>query len=181
MQQIPGQIFSPCFMTEEAFEKGYQNSEFWTEKEFYAEYRKHMVAMSHVAECAKIYILKNYLKVTNWSDLEVVIIHGPTGESTDYYNHEKHAARTERRKKRQEKTDAKADKLPSSLQKIFAEMEEKDRARHNPIQTITDVVLDPTDGDFSLTVNGKQHWWIQDEAVIIIANYIEEELKNNPS
>jgi D-tyrosyl-tRNA(Tyr) deacylase len=39
------------------------------------------------------------------------------------------------------------------------------------------VVLDPTDGDFSVTINGNEHWWIQDEAVIIIADYIEKQLK----
>ena len=168
-------------MTEEEFEKGYRNSIFWTDKDFFNEYRKHMAAMSHVAECAKIFILKNWEKVTDWSDLEVIITHGPTGESTDYYNHEKHAKRTERRKERQKKTDKSARELPESLRKIYLEMEEKDRARHNPIQSITNVVLDPTDGDFSLTVNGKEHWWIQDEAVIIIANYIENRLKNNPA
>jgi hypothetical protein len=35
----------------------------------------------------------------------------------------------------------------------------------------------PTDGDFSVTINGNEHWWIQDEAVIIIADYIEKQLK----
>jgi hypothetical protein len=181
MQQIPGKIFTPCFMNEEDFENGYRNSIFWTEKDFFNEYRKHIAAMSHVAECAKIFILKNWEKVTDWSDLEVIIIHGPTGESTDYYNHTKHIARTERRKKRQEENNKSARKLPESLRKIHLEMEENDRARHNPIQSITNVVLDPSDGDFSLTVNGKEHWWIQDEAVIIIANHIENQLKNNPS
>lgn len=181
MQQIPGVIFSPCFMTEEEFEAGYRQSIFWTDKDFYEEYRKHIAAMRHVAECAKIFILKNYEKVTDWSDLEVIITHGPTGESTDYYNHEKHVDRTKRRKERQAKTDKSASKLPDSLKKIYDEMEEKDRARHNPVKSVTNAVLDPTDGDFSLSVNGQEHWWIQDEAVIIIANYIEERLKNNPA
>jgi hypothetical protein len=41
------------------------------------------------------------------------------------------------------------------------------------------VILDPTDGDFSVTINGdKNHWWIHDEEVIVIANYIEETIKN---
>ena len=43
------------------------------------------------------------------------------------------------------------------------------------------MVLDPTDGDFSITINGKEHWWIQDEAVIIIADYIEKKLKKENS
>jgi hypothetical protein len=45
---------------------------------------------------------------------------------------------------------------------------------HNPIVELNDVVLDPTDGDFSVTINGKEHWWIEDSAIIKIADYIEK-------
>jgi hypothetical protein len=47
------------------------------------------------------------------------------------------------------------------------------------IVSLTGVVLDPTDGDFSLTVNGKNHLWIDDESVIVIADYIEKSLKED--
>ena len=58
--------------------------------------------------------------------------------------------------------------------------DEMDKERHNPIREFNSVVLDPTDGDFSITVNGnEEHWWIQDKAIIIIADFIEQKLKKN--
>ena len=162
-QQIYGQVMTPCFMTEEEFEKGYRSSEFWTESGFYDAYRKHIVAMEHVSCCAKIFILKNYEKVNDWSGLNVIVIHGPSGEATEYYNH------------------IHDDNLDIdhalSMKKLFKEMDKKSKAKHNPVVSLTCVILDPTDDDFSLTINGKEHWWIQDEAVIIIADYIEKQLK----
>jgi hypothetical protein len=147
------------------------------------EYRKHMAGMSHVAECAKIYIYKNWEKVQDWSALEVIVIHGPTGEATEYYNHEHYLSLQEDRKKKREERAKKRglDKVSknSIISDIFEEMERGRKEKHNPVKSIDRVVLDPSDGDFSLTINGKEHWWIQDEAVIIIANYIENQLKSN--
>jgi hypothetical protein len=58
-------------------------------------------------------------------------------------------------------------------------MDQREKEKHNPILEFNEVVLDPTDGDFSITVNGDQaHWWIQDEAVILIADYIEKQLNS---
>ncbi len=51
------------------------------------------------------------------------------------------------------------------------------KRNQKPVLSINNVVLDPTDGDFSITLNRKEHWWIQDGAVIIIADYIEKRLK----
>lgn len=65
---------------------------------------------------------------------------------------------------------------------FLARMEEKDHEKHNPIVSVNEVVLDPTDGDFSITINGtNEHWWIGDEEVIIIADYIEQQLKEKNS
>lgn len=161
--------FSPCFLTEEDFENGYKNSIFYVEKDYMAEYNKHITAMHHVANMAKTYILKNWEKVTDWSGLEVKIIHGPTGKVTEYYNYEPYIQGTK-----------KSSKVWDS---IMMNIDEDNKKRHNPITEFNEVVLDPTDGDFSITVNGgKEHWWIQDEAVITIADYIERKLnpeKNN--
>jgi phosphopantothenoylcysteine synthetase/decarboxylase len=162
-EQIPGIIFHPCFTSEEAFEEGMKTTEFWTESEFMSIYRKHLAALDIVASCAKVYILKNWEKVTDWTGLDVTITHGPSGEKTEYYNY------IENRYTKRGK---------SSLDKIWKEIEEEARKKHNPIQRIENVVLDPTDGDFSLTVNEKEHWWIGNEEIIIIANYIEEKLKS---
>jgi hypothetical protein len=41
---------------------------------------------------------------------------------------------------------------------------------------INEFVLDPTDGDFSVTINDQELWMINEEAIIEIANWIEEQL-----
>jgi len=180
MGQIPGQLFSPCFMTADEYEEGYKRSEFYVESGYMDAYRKHMVAMSHVAEIAKVYILKNWQGVTDWGDLEVKITHGPTGEVTHYYNHERVMQRRVERYE-QSKSYAKERGIKQShvAEKLFDRMVERKKSLHNPIVTVDKVVLDPTDGDLSITVNGgKEHWWIGDEEVIIIADYIEEKIKS---
>ena len=171
--QVPDMIFRPCFMTEEDFEDGMKTTEFWTEKEFFDTYRKHMVGMGLVADCAKIYILKNYQEVKSWEDLDVKITHGPTGKVTDYYNHKKRVERIEERRSSKGARVHKSGILDDMIKRI----DKRNKKRHNPISSLTDVVLDPTDGDFSLTVNGNQHWWISDEEIIVIADYIEKQLK----
>ena len=63
---------------------------------------------------------------------------------------------------------------------MFARVDKRNKLRHNPVHTVDNIVLDPSDGDFSVTINGGQeHLWIQDEAVIVIANYIETQLKES--
>lgn len=182
-QQIHGELFSPCFMTEKEYEDAYKNSIFYVEKDFMSEYRKHLAALPHVASVAKSYILNNWKKITNWDNLDVIIIHGPTGEWTEYYNNEKDLPLLEEEEPSEAKKKflALVSKEKPERNSIFERFQKKwdkeNKLRHNPIKTIDDVVLDPTDGDFSITVNGKEHWWIQDEAVIIIADYIENQLK----
>ena len=60
--------------------------------------------------------------------------------------------------------------------KIFQDYFESRKAGHNPIIEVSDVVLDPTDGDFSITINGAEYWWIDQESIIIIASYIEKQI-----
>jgi hypothetical protein len=64
---------------------------------------------------------------------------------------------------------------------MMERIKEHNRERHNPIVSFDEVVLDPTDGDFSVTINGKGHWWISDDSVIAIADYIEKQLKAKES
>jgi len=159
---IHGSIMRPCFMTEEEFEEGYKKSIFYVDKEFKSEYEKHISAMDHIADIAKIYIYKNWKLVKDWTDLEVVVIHGPTGESTYYYSYK------EKIRKRN---------YTGLASDIFMKFDRERKRKQNPVVAMNSVVLDPTDGDFSVTINGKEHWWIQNEAVIVIADYIEKQLK----
>lgn len=68
---------------------------------------------------------------------------------------------------------------PDLLDNVFSSLDESNKQKHNPIEVVSQVVLDPSDGDFSITINGRDHLWIDDEAVIIIADYIEKKLKEN--
>lgn len=163
--QISGEIFTPCFMSEEEYKEGYRNSAFWVEGDYLDEYRSHIIAMSHIASMAKIFILENWKKITDWSGLHVKITHGPTGEVTEYYNYVPHISGQEGSTK--------------SWDRILEEMNKDNEKKHNPITEVNSIVLDPTDGDFSITVNGgKEHWWINDEEIIIIADYIEHKIKS---
>jgi hypothetical protein len=162
MSQIHGMMMYPCSLNEEDHEKTWKQSDFYTEKDFMEEYRKHMVAMQHVAECAKIYILKNWESVKDWKDLNV-IIRDNSGKDTEYFNHKK------------EERTRKGSKV---WEEMLKRIEERDKEKHNPITSLTRVVLDTTDGDFSLTINGKDHLWINDESVIVIADFIEKTLSN---
>ena len=56
-------------------------------------------------------------------------------------------------------------------------IEEENKARHNPIVTFDKAVLDTSDGDFSVVINGQDFYWINDYPIIKIADYIENELK----
>ena len=163
---IHGSIMSPCFMTEEEFEEGYKESIFYVDKGFKDEYEKHIAAMGHIANIAKSYIHKNWKLVKDWSDLEVVVAHGPTGESTYYYAYKERIIRKD--------YIGYGGGIASDL---FLKFDRAKKRNQNPVKTMDSVVLDPTDGDFSVTINGNEHWWIQDEAVIIIADYIEKQLK----
>jgi hypothetical protein len=161
MENISGELFTHCFMTAEDFENGYKNSMFYVDKNFLEEYRKHMVAMDHVANFAKSYILNNWQKIEDWSDLDVKIRAGNTGKETHYYKYVERGSFNTRSEK---------------VSKMFEEMRKEEEANQNPIRVFNEVVLDPMDGDFSVTINDTGHWWIDDDAIITIADYIEKQL-----
>ena len=74
-------------MTEAEFEEGYKSSQFYVESDYLNEYRKHMVAMDHIANMAKSFIFNNWKRVEDWSDLDVIIRNGNNGVETHYYKH----------------------------------------------------------------------------------------------
>jgi hypothetical protein len=160
--QIHGIIMRPSATSEAEYDKIYQRTEFYTTSGFYEQYQKHLAALSITAECAKIYLAANWGLVKDWSGLEVKITDN-TNETTEYFVY-----KPENTKNWNTKIDA--------IKRMVEDMDRLDRARHNPVKTVTGVVLDPTDGDFSLTINGRDHLWIDDESVIIIAEYVENQL-----
>lgn len=163
--QILGEVMTPCFTSEADFEEGYNQSKFYVAKGYMEEYRNHLIAMQHVANIAKSYIYNNWKKVEDWSGLNVILTHGLTGNSAEYYNYEE--------------SDSKWFTTSGKVLSFFEDIDAENRRRHNPIISVDDVVLDPSDGDFSITVNGDQeYWWLDDESVIIIADFIEQKLNS---
>ncbi len=170
--------FVPCFTSEEDFENAYKSTEFWTDKDFYETYSKYTSALVIVANSAKIFILKNYNKITDWSGLELKITHGLTRKSTEFFNYDNHwPIKPKENQSEALKKLNKISKVPSVISKFEERWEKQDKERHNPVVSLTNVVLDPTDSDFSVTINGIDFYWIQDEECIEIANYIEQQLK----
>ena len=68
-------------------------------------------------------------------------------------------------------------KISDSYQKLLDEIEETNKKKHNPIVTFDQAVLDTSDGDFSVKINGQDFYWITDRPIIEIADYIEQQLK----
>ena len=158
---ISGIILRPCFTNLKDNEDAMSSTEYSINSDFLKEYTKHISAMQIVSECAKIYIQKNWKKVKDWSKLSVIVEDNES--STEYYNY----VATSRKGGESE-----------IINKMFYKMENFYVNRHNPVKKVSKVVLDPSDGDFSLTINGKTHLWISDDSVIVIAAYIEKQIKN---
>lgn len=152
-----GLIMRPCSLTEEANEKVMRSTKYFTESDFRKKYSEYAVAMDLTAEAAKIYILKNYQKINDWSDLDVTIrdnkseIHYYKFKGAEGWNEE-----------------------IDFVKKMLKERKKKQK----PITSLKDVVLDTTDGDFSLTINDKDHLWIDNESIIEIAHFIESVLNS---
>ena len=161
-EEIHGMLMYPCSVNMEDHEAQWKSSEFYTDSNFMKAYRMHKIAMQHTAECAKIYAVNNWksVKPEDWSELNVMIVDnsGPD-KSTKYYNH----------KPRPEK-----EQPSKAFERLLKSAEERRAKEHNPIVSVTDVVLDTSDGDFSITINGKDHLWIHNTSIIIIADFIEK-------
>jgi len=131
---------------------------------------------SYLISSAKYFITQNYLKITDWSNLDLDI-YDSTTELTKYFNNEKKlktVEQSENMKRFLALVDKSEPKKDSYFYKFREDIKEKNRLAHNPIITLTDVCLDTFDEDFSLTINGRKHLWIDSKSVLDIANYIEE-------
>ena len=176
-----GMMLRPASTTDADNEAVMHSSDYSVSSNFSKEYCNHIAAMQIVAECAKIYVLNNWEKVKDWTDIEVVMEDANTLSShlnkanggnplEDYVEYFKYTGKRLKRKINQNKNGH------NFMDDFMNEMDEKDKARHNPATSVSGVVLDTSDGDFSLTINGRQHMWISDSTVIIIADYIENQL-----
>jgi len=167
--RLHGFMFRLSSMSLDDFEGRVSSSDYHVTKDFRQHYQHHMRVMSTIALSAKVYLVKNWELVKDWSELNVVI-EDNSGYATEYYNHEPRERKRKEEKERQQKERSIMDDMFDSLDAHLA-------TRHNPVVSVSDVVLDTSDEDFSLTINGHDHLWIANEGVVIIAGYVEEQLK----
>ena len=60
------------------------------------------------------------------------------------------------------------------IQDMWDEFDAENAKKHNPIVSFDNAILDHTDGDFSVKINGNDHFWISNDNIILIADYIEK-------
>lgn len=160
--QLYGLMWYPCSINQEEHEETIYSSKYATKSNFKEEYENYMAAMRIVAEAAKIYVLNNWEKVTDWTNMEISIVDN-SGKETYYYNYIEEV---------EEESINDSDGFGKIRKRFRTDMKES----HNPVKEVKDVELDTSDGDFSLTINGKEHYWIDSESVVILADYIEKQL-----
>ncbi len=155
--QLYGLMMYPVSLTQEDHEETIHSADAAVRVDFKDNYQHHMASMQIIAESAKIYALQNWEKIKDWSEMEISIVDN-TGEETFYYNY----------------VDKKGFRfVDKDLRRDFEKMK---KSWHNPVKTVSNVVLDTSDGDFSLDINGTRHMWIDNQSVIIFADFIEEVL-----
>ncbi len=174
-----GMVFRPCSLTEEANEKLVMSSVYSVGSDFRKEYNNHIGAMQVVAECAKVFIIKNWQSVKDWSDLNVTIKTGKN-KYDEYFNYKEPQPKV--KKPEVPRTDGKR-RVPAAtynspiLARFLKELDDEEKARHNPVTSFKNVDIDPSDGDFYVTINDNHYYLWDDEAIVVIADYIEKQIQ----
>lgn len=163
LPNLPLVAFNPVFMKEEDYINNVKSSELYTDNNFMKLYYKYRYAPDEIVNSAIIYILDNYKKITDWSELEFIVYDNKEKEYVEYFNKYLHNSKG---------------MITDYLNKIHDELGYPNKEqRHNPIESITKPVLDPTDGDFSITINDRPIYWLSGDVIIKIADYIENNIK----
>ena len=111
-----------------------------------------------LVEAAKVYILDNYGKVKDYKTLHLML-RCANHEGTQYFG-----------------TKSTRSKGGS---KVFNDLINELNKQTIEIKTFDEAVYDWTDGDFSVTFNGVNYNWIDDNSIIDIASHIERKLDND--
>lgn len=153
-------MLTPVFFDLDQYRSSWAEQDYAVSSGFMAAQHLHLAALYTIVSCAKVYIMDNWQRVEDWSALSVKITDN-TSETFYYYKYEPGPEITG--------TGIIAD--------TFRDFEEWNRDHQMPITLFSNPVLDPSDGDFSVTINDRDHLWIDDNAVIAIAHYIENQAK----
>ena len=130
----------------------------YSEMNFQDSNSKIWVAHNSLISAAKIYIIDNYKRITDYSDLHLMLRSGATGFK--FYFGPK---------------SGRGISKSSIITEILKELDDQTIV----IEKFDEAIYDWSDGDFSVVFNEVSYNWIDDESVINIASYIEEKLGKN--
>jgi hypothetical protein len=144
--------------TEQEIMNSIRESEKYKLGNFHLRYVEFSAELRRLVDAAKVYILDNYQKVENYSELNLMLRAA---------NHDKTCYFGQRRKTEDDI------KISSAFHRILEELD----AQTIEIKSFDKAVFDWTDGDFSVVFNGVNYNWIDSNSIVDIADYIESRLK----
>lgn len=130
----------------------------YSEMNFQNNNSKIWVAHNSLIEAAKIYVIDNYKLIGDYTELDLMLRSGATGNR--FYFGPKRS-----------RVVSRSEMLTSILKDLDS--------RTITIETFDEAIYDWTDGDFSVVFNEVSYNWIDDNSVINIASYIEKKLDEN--
>lgn len=166
---------------EEGVYKRLRESEFYKGK-FGNEYYRRMSEMNSIVEVAKMYIVDNYKKVSDWTELHFELRGYAEDKGTLRFGMKDAEYKRRNPPPPESETRPGKRKLQSERFPRLEEMRKKRDEERIQVSTFDEAVYDWTDGDFSITVNDKEYWWINHrnpDTVIEIAHFIEKTLDRN--
>jgi hypothetical protein len=144
--------------TEQGIMDSIRESEKYKAGDFQMKYVEFSAELRRLVDAAKVYILDNYQKVEDYSELHLML-RAANQEKTCYFG------------QKRDFDDSK--NISPTFRKIMEEID----AQTIEIKTFDKAVFDWTDGDFSVVFNGVDYNWIDANSIIDIADYIESRLK----
>lgn len=130
----------------------------YSDMNFRDNHSKLWAAHNYLISAAKIYVIDNYKSIDDYSELDLILRSGATGEKF-YFGPKRNRV--------------------VSRSEILTEILKDLDSVTIPIETFDQAIYDWSDGDFSVVFNGVSYNWIDDDSVINIASYIEEKLGKN--
>lgn len=144
---------------------------------FFQEYERINNELFFLEESSMYFIEENYKKIDDWSPLDIYIegyYRENPNDDAEYQKVRYVDYNFILKSQNREPYLAKPDE--NVMQRMLREMDEQDRKEHNPILDISDVVIDPSDGDLALKINNKWHMMVSGLCVIELADFIEKSL-----
>ena len=150
-----GNFLIKCFVSLDEMKHALKQDENFISEKFADKYCEMLGKLSLIADIARIYTYENWKKVEDWSELSITLTY--KRKNITFFKYIEH--------------DHTANELDKSLDTFLKNM-------HNPVNSVTDFSVDPTDRDTYIKINNKW-FFLNDEDVIVIADYIEKSIRQN--